>query len=324
MLDTLLLLALPASGKSEVRRYLSLLDPERRRAELRLGALLELDDYPYVHLMRRLDQARARSGGAPLLFQADDRSMKDPRDWGTLIALLNEDYDVVTTGRLPPDGAGGAWILDRIDAARRAVDAPPVFAPLSAAERDGLAAAIEPEARARAAELRGTAEAWAGAGAERTLVVEFARGGPEGAAMPLPPPYGYAHALRLLHPAILERAAILYIWVTPEESRRKNVARTDPNDPGSILHHGVPEAVMRGDYGCDDIEWLLSQSDQPGTVRVESRGRVFHLPAARFDNRIDMTSFLRADPAAWPAGDVARIHAALQAALERLGATLRP
>ncbi|MCC6555059.1 MAG: hypothetical protein IT372_18990 [Polyangiaceae bacterium] len=316
MIRTLLLLALPASGKSEVRRYLSTLDAARRREELHLDELLQLDDYPYVHVLRRVDQERVRRGEAPLYFHADDRPMKDPRDWGTLIALVNEDFEAVRGGRRPPEGAGGAWLADRLDAARRAVGAPPVLAELPAAERAAVAASIDPEARALAVDLARAVDA--ASGGPRTLVLEFARGGAEGSSMPLPAPYGYKHSLGLLAPSILENAAILYIWVTPEESRRKNEARADPNDPGSILHHGVPEAVMRGDYGCDDIDWLLGQSDRPGTVRVEAHGRVYHLPAARLDNRVDMTSFLRADAAGWAAEDVRKIHEGLRAACDHL------
>lgn len=321
MIRNLLLLALPASGKSEVRRYLSTLDPARRRAELRLGELVELDDYPYVHILRTLDQARLRRGAAPIFFIADDRPMIDGRDWGTLIALLNQDFEAVHAGQRPPEGAGGAWLLERVEAARRTVHMPPPFDGLPAEERAAIAASIDAEARAVAAGIGRTTDALkatADADAGPTMVIEFARGGPEGSAMPLPAPFGYAHSLGLLSPAILERAAILYIWVTPDESRRKNEARADPNNPGSILHHGVPEAVMRGDYGCDDMDWLLSSSDRAGTVRVEAGGRVFHVPAARFDNRVDKTSFLRADPASWEAADLEPLHAALRAACEHL------
>ena len=74
----------------------------------------------------------------------------------------------------------------------------------------------------------------------------------------------------------------MYAWVAPAESRRKNAARTNPDDPGSILHPGVPLEVMRTDYGCGDIGWLLESSDQPGSVRIDAHGRVFHLPIARF------------------------------------------
>ena len=100
--------------------------------------------------------------------------------------------------------------------------------------------------------------------------------------MPLPEPFGYGYSLSKLAEGILEKATILYVWVTPEESRRKNEARTDPNDPGSILHHGVPIEVMLKDYGCDDVDWLEKNSERPGTVTVEARGKKFHLPLARW------------------------------------------
>ena len=117
---------------------------------------------------------------------------------------------------------------------------------------------------------------------------------------------------------ILERAVILYIWVTPEESRRKNDDRADPDDPGSILHHGVPIDVMMGDYGCDDMEYLVHSSGQPETVRVAAHGKSFHLPVARFDNRVDKTSFIRGDAKKWSKTDVEALHEGLKGALEAL------
>ena len=149
-------------------------------------------------------------------------------------------------------------------------------------------------------------------------MIEAARGGPDGAAMPLPSPLGYRHSLATFSDAILSRASILYVWVTPEESRRKNHERTDPNDPGSILHHGVPMAVMLGDYGCDDMDWLIRQSDRADTVRVETRGKTFHLPVARFDNRRDKTTFVRAERSAWASEDVEALHGGLGEAFGRL------
>ena len=61
-------------------------------------------------------------------------------------------------------------------------------------------------------------------------------------------------------------------------------------------------AVMLGDYGCDDMEWLIQHSDRPDTVRIETHGRIYHLPVARFDNRVDKTTFVRAERPAWQAG----------------------
>jgi hypothetical protein len=314
-IEILLLLALPASGKSEVRRYLKSLTPRRCRDDFHLGETVQLDDYPYVHMMRRVSDELRRLGSDGVFFDSGDLPMKEPRDWGMLVELLNEDYDdVVRKQRREPPHAG-EWLLDRYDAARRKVGADAAFAKLPPAVRRSLAQAIEPDARQLLRDKNaGIPDSLEG----RTVVIEAARGGPDKATMPLAAPLGYRYSLAVFSDAILSRAAILYVWVTPEESRRKNRERADPNDPGSILHHGVPDAVMFGDYGCDDMEWLIEQSGRPDTVRIETRGKTFHLPVARFDNRVDKTTFVRAEPSAWKKEDVAALDRGLAEALSSL------
>ena len=315
LIDVLLLFALPASGKSEVRRYLASLSPEQCRDELHLGPTVQLDDYPYVHMMRRVSQELRKRGGDGIFFDSDELPMKQPLDWGTLIELLNEDFDDLVHRRRPAPAGAAEWLLDRFDRARVKVGAPAALAALPAARRAELLEALEGEA---ADLLRNKNEGVPDSLEGRTVVIEAARGGPEGATMPLPAPLGYRYSIGALSDEILSRAAILYVWVTPEESRRKNRERTDPNDPGSILHHGVPGAVMFGDYGCDDMDWLIRHSGRPDTVRIETRGKLFYLPIARLDNRVDKTTFVRADRSAWKPADVAALHSGLQKAFERL------
>jgi hypothetical protein len=316
-IDVLLLLALPASGKSEVRRYLASLTPDQCRDDFHLGHTVQLDDYPYVHMMRRISQELRAGGQDGVFFDSDDLPMKEPLDWGTLIELLNEDFDDLVKRRRPSPASPAEWLLDRFDAARTKVGARPAFAAMPAAARRALVAALEGEAadllRDKNAGVPETLEG-------KTVVIEAARGGPDGATPPLPTPLGYRYSLGRFSDAILSRASILYVWVTPEESRRKNHERTDPNDPGSILHHGVPMAVMLGDYGCDDMDWLIRQSDRPDTVRIETRGRTFYLPVGRFDNRVDKTTFVRAERPLWKPAHVAALHDGLAAAFTRLAA----
>jgi len=299
-LGILLLLALPAAGKSEIRTYLDHIDPAAL-ADLGLGPQVHLDDYPYVHLMRRLSQEMRAEGLHPSFFEGDRSPMLEPLDWGTLIHLVNEDF-----ASLGGEPAGGT-ILDRFDRARAKVGTESPFAALPGDVRDRIAAAVAHDLP--------TPQMEAPEGS--TVVIEFARGGPEGADLPLPAPLGYRYSLSQLDPGILRRAAILYVWVTPEQSRRRNRERAKPGPEGdaSILHHGVPEVVMRGDYGLDDIGWLLESSGKPGHVAVEAHDERYEIPAARFDNREDATSFLRADPSEWPADRVADIHQHLAAAL---------
>src|SRR5512143_34243 len=245
LLEVVLLLALPASGKSEVRRYLGTLTPEQCRNDMHLGPIAELDDYPYVHMMRRISHELRELGSDGVFFDSQELPMKQPYDWGTLIELLNEDFDDLVHRRRPAPASAAAWLLDRFDGARQKVGAEPALGRLPKGVRARLANVLEAECRAlldeRNAAIPDSLEG-------RTIVIEFARGGPDGATPPLAAPLGYAYSLSRLHDDILSRASIFYVWVTPEESRRRNIERTDPNDPGSILHHGVPTAVMLGDY----------------------------------------------------------------------------
>jgi len=315
LIDTLLLLALPASGKSELRRYLAHLDPGDAARDLHLGPTVQLDDYPYVHLMRRIAQVLTSLGEEPVFFADDASSFAEPWEWGTLIQLLNDDFALLGTTPKPPDSAA-LWFLDRLDAARVAVGADAALGGMPGRLRARLMDVLEPEAAQLWAGLSSTVSSWSEGD---TIVIEFARGGPDGASMPLVAPYGYAYSLAELSAPILERASILYVWVTPEESRRRNRERARPGREGdaSILHHGVPEAVMLGDYGTDDLPWLIDQGEG-GAVEVGSAAGTARLPVAVFDNRVDHTSFLRADPADWPSTAVEGLHRELRAAFDRL------
>jgi hypothetical protein len=305
-LDVLLLLALPASGKSEVRRYLDHLDPATAAGDMGLGPTVQLDDYPYVHLMRRISEELATLDAEPVFFTSSDAPWNDPRDWLTLIQLLNQDFATMATG----GGSVGSPsdLLDRFDEARSKAAAPAPFARLDRAVRQELEKRIAPDVAAL--------DPIDAATPDSTIVIEFARGGSVDVGMPLPYPLGYASSIAALDEAILRRSAILYVWVDPSESRRRNRERTRPGPSGdaSILHHGVPETVMTRDYGTDDLSWLETQSRRPGTIPIGD----FDIPIQRFDNRTDHTSFLRADPADWPQQSVDLLHRSLGTALRNL------
>ncbi len=314
-LDTVLLLALPASGKSEVRRYLDLLSPEECGRDFHMGPTVQLDDFPYVHIMRRIDDELEAMGEPRVFFQTAARPFIDTKDWGTLIELVNEDYDDLVAKRIHEPKSAAIFTMDRIDSAAEKVGLPRRLSSLKEEVRAKVADRIDADATDQLKEKHaGYPDTLEG----KTLVIEFARGGPDGSSMPLPKEYGYAYSLGRLSDALLSKSVILYIWVTPEESRRKNDARADPDDPGSILHHGVPIDVMMGDYGCDDMDWLEEQSEKPGTVTVEANGKKYFLPVARFDNRVDKTTFIRNDQEQWKPEEIKAVHKGLKGALDTL------
>ena len=152
----------------------------------------------------------------------------------------------------------------------------------------------------------------------KTIVIEMARGGSDGASMPLKDPFGYQYSLRHLCPEILSSAAILYVYVEPEESRRKNEARYDPNDPGSSIHHMTPQSVMLYDYGCDDMLYLRDTSDIKDTITLKNETGTYHLPIGVFDNRVDKTTFLREDPSKWDQQLVKEVTASIHDATDTM------
>jgi hypothetical protein len=314
-IDVLLLLALPASGKSEVRRYLAGLSPEQCHEQFGIGHTVQLDDFPYVHIMRRVSDELTARGHTGLFFLSPALPFRNPIDWLTLIELINEDYDDLVNRNRPAPESAALWLFDRIDAARVRAGGEAVIGTLPDDLRREIAAPIEDEARTllddKVAEVPDSLEG-------KTVVIEFARGCADGQTYPFPHPFGYQGSLTQLSPAILEKSSILYIWVEPEESRRKNTARTDPDDPGSILHHGVPLAVMFGDYGTCDMAYLLETSGKEDTVKISRDGKDYFLPLGRFDNRVDKTTFIREEPDQWSAEDVAALQAGMREAFDQL------
>ncbi len=312
VLNTVLLIALPASGKSEVRNFLAHIAPERLRAEFHMGESLQLDDFPYVHMMRRIDDTLAATGRARV-FYPGDAPFYDGRDWGTLCCLLNEDYHDLLYRNVMQTDSAARLLFDRIDRAAQQSGLAPRLGMLDKPARDLLADALEAEARAM---LENKHAGYPASFAGKTIVIECARGGPDGADMPLSGTFGYQYSLPMFCPEILASASVLYIWVTPEESRRKNADRADPDDPGSNLHHGVPTAVMLGDYGCDDMRYLLDTARKPGTLTVRAHGSIYDVPVGVFDNRVDRTSFLRADAALWQSEQVATVTRGIRQATD--------
>ena len=77
---TVLLLALPASGKSEVRNLMAHRDKMVLEQDFHIGENLQLDDFPYVNYRRRIDQELAKSGESRIYYKGDEGACCDGRD----------------------------------------------------------------------------------------------------------------------------------------------------------------------------------------------------------------------------------------------------
>jgi hypothetical protein len=108
---------------------------------------------------------------------------------------------------------------------------------------------------------------------KRTVIIEFSRGGET----------GFAEAFSHLTGDILERAGILYIQVSYEESVRKNRRRFRPEMADSILYHSLPDEKMDFYYKTNDWERLAKGLD--GTVTIRDR----QVPFAVFPNEPEKT-----------------------------------
>jgi len=327
VIKTVLLNAFPAGGKSEIRKLLRV-EKDLSTAS-HLGEEVQLDDYPYVKFMRDIDDYLVLLGMPRMFYELPDRGFLTEYEWGTLMILINEDYhDLVIHAKKPEVKSASRWLCERIDHAREQVGVRRRICDLPAWAFWGLEEKLEHSAREfmdrKFAEIPDTLEG-------KTVFIEFSRGGPDHASFPLAAPNGYEYSYQMLSEEILEGASILYVWVTPEMSRAKNIARGQEainSIPGGVsaeaqkfvlsLNHTVPSWVMYNSYGCDDFEYLLSISDRPNTVKVTKNGKVFYLPVARFDNRQDFTSFCRGKPETWAEKDREAIRKELSKAFAEL------
>jgi hypothetical protein len=108
-----------------------------------------------------------------------------------------------------------------------------------------------------------------------TTIIEFARGSEHG---------GFARAFDHLSQEVVQRAAILYINVSYEESLRKNRARFNPDKPGSILEHGLPDLKLERLY--KDSDWARVSAADPEFITIQGQ----RVPYAVFENEDDVTT----------------------------------
>ena len=114
LLDTVLLLALPASGKSEVRKYLDGLSPVQCREEFHMHQAVQLDDYPYVHFMHRIDDELAASGGLRPFYKGPnvtaarglDGAVGTPAVTRNRMGLWTDSRHFLATGKNLPEKQG--------------------------------------------------------------------------------------------------------------------------------------------------------------------------------------------------------------------------
>lgn len=109
-----------------------------------------------------------------------------------------------------------------------------------------------------------------------TTLVEFARGKEHG---------GFGEAFQYLSQELAERAAILYINVSWEESLRKNRRRYNPKRPDSILEHGLSDEKMERLY--KDTDWQdVSGGKSYGFIEMQG----VQVPFVVFENEDDVTT----------------------------------
>jgi hypothetical protein len=91
-----------------------------------------------------------------------------------------------------------------------------------------------------------------------TTILEFSRGREHG---------GYAAAFAHLSDEVIEKAAIVFIRVSYEESLRKNRRRFNPARPDSILEHGLPDSKLERLYR--EIDWEEISAGSPTHVTIK-------------------------------------------------------
>lgn len=317
-LHTLLVIGLPASGKLRARKRLKELnDPVRFHIS---DTIVQLNDSPYILLMRWIDKVLVKMGLEPVFFRGPGENFQDPRSWEALIHLLNQDYANLLAGTHLDleafEDSATVYMLHRLEQAHKLADMSPVFEYMDKELLQDLLDALEEECSRMVQYQEELLEVDL---SKATIVIELVRGGPEESELPLDPPYGNRHAFTKLSNEILENSHILWIKVSPEESNRQNVARAVPDPEDSIA-----EVVMLEAYGTCDFQHMLDQSTRgPDTVIVEAHGYIYALAVGTFDNGNDLTSCLQEeDPAKRDPEKMAILDTELKQAMNTIWTTL--
>ncbi len=108
-----------------------------------------------------------------------------------------------------------------------------------------------------------------------TTIIEFSRGSEHG---------GYHDAYQHLSKEVVERMAILYLEVSYSESLRKNRARFNPDEPDSILEHGLPDKKLERLY--KEVDWHELTKADPAYLNIQG----VRVPYVVFDNEDDVTT----------------------------------
>lgn len=214
LLDILLLVGRPASGKSEIIHHLKHQPDDVLRARYHVGRLDVLDDFPMLWAWFEEDHLLAHHYGLPRLHSSPDGYFLQQAYWHLLIDRLCLDYSKL--------------VRDHPDYHQQS-----------------------------------------------TALIEFARGTEHG---------GYRDAFDHLSDEVLQRAGIVYVRVSYEESLRKNRRRFNPNRPDSILEHGLSDDKMEKLYRDDD--WTILAPEDSGFVQI----RDFRVPYSVFENNDDVTT----------------------------------
>ena len=231
VLPILMFCALPASGKSESRRFFKSLTPEEM-SQFHLGdSSTQVDDYPYVDALEKIDVFCKETLDTTIFKDPNTRLFLNGYEWGVLTYLINEDYlDLKKLDKKIPEEFEKdpvKWLFDRYDAASEKTGKVPRRFEELEKKSDKTKFA---EFKKKCFDLCKTLlhdkydnipESLEG----KTIIFEFSRGGEKGSSFPLPAPYGYQYTLSLFDDEILNNANILYIWVTPEQSFNKNKQR---------------------------------------------------------------------------------------------------
>lgn len=211
--STLLLIARPAAGKSEIIAFLNKLSDQTREERFHIGKIVEIDDFPMLWTWFEEDYLLEQMG-KPKLHTDEDGYFKETYLWDLLVERISLEYQKL--------------IKEQPDIHE-----------------------------------------------ETTVIVEFARGEEHG---------GFRRAFQHLSPEILDYLAVIYVDVSWEESLRKNRKRFNPDKPGSILEHSLPDDKMHKLYREND--W--GKLERIAGIYLNIQGQ--KIPFAVFDNENDYTT----------------------------------